>query len=358
MIMETLLLLHLVAQVQIAADQPAEVTTLLRTGRDAENRGDFDRAIVNFRKAVDLAPSSSVALATLGEAYVRKHDYGAAIPLLKRALEMTPDVVPIHRLLGYSLLSQGYASEAIPHLELAHESAALGIAQLQTNRSAEAIINLKEALAKNPNDPDILYYLGRAGAAIADQSQDKLLSEFPRTARGHQTLGQHYYADRMFSEAEKEYDQCIALRPDLPGLHLELGEIYAATSDWAKAEEQFRAETVLQPGNAEAAFRMGSALLQEGRMKEASEELQRSNSLRPDMPETLYALARTLAVSAPEAATRPLLRVIAIEKESALAGQAYLLLASIHKKQGRTEQAARELDEYKRIQRLASKHGE
>ena len=356
MILEALLLLHLVAQVHIAADQPAEVTTLLQTGNDAENRGDFDQAIVNFRKAVDLAPSSSVALVTLGEAYVRKHDYGAAIPVLKRALELTPDAVPAHTLLGYSLLSQGYASEAIPHLELAHESAALGIAQLQSDQPAEAIINLKEALAKSPDDPDILYYLGRAGAALASQSQDKLLSEFPRSVRGHQTLGQNHYADRMFSQAEKEYEQCIALRPDLPGLHLELGEIYATTSDWPKAEEQFRAETKLQPGNAEAAFRLGSALLQQGKMKEASEELQRSDSLRPDMPETLYALGRALATRAPEAAEGPLGQVIAIEKQTPLAGQAYLLLASIHKKQGKTEQAAREMDEYKRIQGLAAEH--
>ena len=358
MIIKAFLLLHLVAQVQIAAHQPAEVTRLLQTGHDAENRGDFDQAIVNFRKAVELAPSSAVALATLGEAYVRKHDYGAATPALKRALELTPDAVPVHELLGYSLLSQGYAAEAIPHLELAHESAALGIAHLQTGEPAEAVINLKEALAKSPDDPDILYYLGRAGAALANQSQDKLLSEFPRTARGHQTLGQSYYADRMFSEAEKEYEQCIALRPDLPGPHLELGEIYAATSDLPRAEEQFRVETKLQPGNAEAAFRLGSALLQEGRMKEASEELQRSDSLRPDMPETLYALGRALAVSAPDAAEVSLDRVVAIEKQTPLAGQAYLLLASIHRKQGKTEEAAREVAEYKRIQSLASRHGE
>jgi tetratricopeptide (TPR) repeat protein len=358
MIVQAILLLHLAVPLQMAAHQPAEVTTLLQAGHDAKNRGDVDQAIVAFRKAVDLAGSSPEALTSLGEAYVSKHDYGAAIPVLKRAVELTPDAVPVHRLLGYSLLSEGYSSEAVPHLEIAHESAALGIAQLQSDRPAEAVINLKEALAKSPDDPDLVYYLSRAGAILSNQSQDKLLSEFPHTARGHQILGQNYYAARDFSGAEKEYEQAIALRPDLPGLHLELGEIYGATSDWSKAEEQFRAETKLQPGNAEAAYRLGSALLQEGRMKEASEELQRSNSLRPDMPETLCALGRALAVGAPEAAEVPLGRVIAIEKQTPLAGQAYLLLASIHKKQGKTEQAARELEEYKHIQDLASKRGE
>jgi len=358
-IINVILLVQFLAQVQIASSPPTqEVTALLETGVAAEDRGDLDQAIVNFQKAVDLAPASPVPLLRLGDAYMRKHDYGAAIRLLKRAAELSPDVVAVHRLLGYSLLSQGYASEAIPHLEIAHESGALGIAQLQADRPAEAIISLKDALAKTPSDVDLIYYLSRAGAALSTQSQDKLLAEFPRTARGHQVLGQGYYTAKMFSEAEKEYELAITQRPDLPGLHLELGEIYAATSDWANAEEQFRAEAKLQPGSSEAAYRLGSALLEEGKMKEATEELRHSDSLRPDMPETLYALGRTLAVSAPEAAEVPLGRVIALEKQTPLAGQAYLLLASIHRKQGKTEEAAREVAEYKRIQNLASRRGE
>lgn len=155
----------------------------------------------------------------------------------------------------------------------------------------------------------------------------------------------------MFSEAEKEYEKAIALRPDLPGLHVELGEIYAASLQWTQAEDQFRAEAKAQPGSAEVAYRLGDALLQEGKMKEAAEELRRSDSLRPDMPETLYALGRALAVSDPNAAERALDRVIAVEK----AAQAYLLLASIHRRQGKPELAARDMEEYKHIHNVTSK---
>jgi len=134
-IINVILLVQFLAQVQVASGPPTqEVTALLETGVAAEDRGDLDQAIVNFQKAVDLAPASPVPLLRLGDAYMRKHDYGAAIRPLKRAAELSPDVVAVHRLLGYSLLSQGYASEAIPHLEIAHESGALGIAQLQADR--------------------------------------------------------------------------------------------------------------------------------------------------------------------------------------------------------------------------------
>ena len=175
------------------------------------------------------------------------------------------------------------------------------------------------------------------------------MTKFPQSARGHQVLGQSYYSAKMFSEGEKEYAKAITLRPDLPGLHLELGEIYAASSQWTQAEDQFRAEAKLQPGSAEVAYRLGDALLQEGKMKEAAEELSRSDALRPDMPETLYALGRALAVSDPNAAERALNRVIAAEKQSPLAANAYLLLASTHRRQGKSDLAARDMEEYKRI---------
>jgi tetratricopeptide (TPR) repeat protein len=356
MIIEAVLLVHFLLPAQIAASQnPPEAAKLLQSATNAESRGDLDQAIADFRKAVELAPSSAIALLKLGDAYMRKQDYGAAIPPLKRAAELSPDSLPAHQLLGYALLSQGYALEAIPHLEIAHESGALGIAQLQTDQPEEAVVNLKNALAKSPDDPDLIYYLGKAAAVLSSESSERLIAKFPQTARGHQSLGQSYYSAKMFLEAEREYEKAIALRPNLPGLHLELGEIYAASSQWTRAEEQFRFEAKLQTGNAEVAYRLGDALLRGGKMNEAAEELRRSDSLRPDMPETLYALGRALAVSDPTAAEQALDRVIAIEKQGPLVAQAYLLLASTHRRQGKSELAAHDLEEYKRIHDVASK---
>ena len=72
------------------------------------------------------------------------------------------------------------------------------------------------------------------------------------------------------------------------------------------------------------------------------------------MPETLYALGRAAAISDPDAAEHALQRVIELEKDTPLAGQAYLALAQLHRKQGKTDQAARDMQEYRRIQALAA----
>jgi outer membrane protein assembly factor BamD (BamD/ComL family) len=89
-------------------------------------------------------------------------------------------------------------------------------------------------------------------------------------------------------------------------------------------------------------------------MKQAAEELGRSDSLHPDMPETLYALGRALLTHDPDAAARALERVISLEKQSPLTAQAYLQLAAIHRKQGKSEHAAHDMEEYKRIRILTS----
>jgi tetratricopeptide (TPR) repeat protein len=331
---------------------PPDALPLLQSGIDAENRGALDEAVASFQKAADLAPNSAIVFLRLGDAFMKKHDYAAAIPPLKHAAELSPDAAAVHQLLGYALLSTGYAAEAIPHLKEINDAGALGIAELQAGQAAEAVGNLQAALAKSPDDPDFLFYLSRASTALAGQSLDRLRSVDPNSARGHQALGQTDYEMKMFAEAAKEYEQAIAMRPDLPGLRLELGQVFAAGSQWAMAEEQFRAEAKLQPGSAEAAYRLGNALLQQGKMKEAAEELKRSDSLSPGMPETLYALGRAAAISDPDAAEHALQRVIELEKDTRLAGQAYLALAQIHRRQGKTEQAARDMQNYRRIQNL------
>ena len=350
---QVVLFLHLLLQPQAAAPQaPDQAKLLLQSGIDAENRHDLDRALVEFRKAAEVDPSSSEVLLRIGDAYMKKHDAAAAIAPLKRAAELSPDSVPIQQFLGYALLAQGYAAEAIPHLETARDPGALGIALLENDEPAKAIVNLQSALESDPDNPDLLFYLSRAETAASSQSTDKLLAAFPNSARAHQTRGQGYYQMKMIPQALKEYEQAIAIRSDLPGLHLELGEIYAGRAEWPKAEEQFRAETKLQPGSAEAAFRLGDALLQEGQMKEAADELRRSDSLRPNMPETLYAMGRALAAADSSAAEQALTSVLKIEQNTPLAAQADLLLASIHRKQGKSELAGREMADYRRIQGL------
>src|SRR6202045_3803513 len=125
----------------------------LQAGLEARKQHQVDVEITEFREAARIDPGSADAFLNLGAAYMENHDYGAAITPLKRALELNPDLLPAHQFLGYALLAQGYAAEAIPHLERVGAQEALGIAEIQTGQLSEAVTNFSASMAKRPNDP-------------------------------------------------------------------------------------------------------------------------------------------------------------------------------------------------------------
>ncbi|HZQ22338.1 MAG TPA: tetratricopeptide repeat protein [Terriglobales bacterium] len=329
----------------------ADARAHLRAGQEADKNRQFDTAITEFRKATEMDPTLIEAFVNLGQAYMEKGEYSNAVTPLTRALELNCELAPAHQLLGYALLAQGYAKQAVPHLEKAGEQSALGIAQIETGQLSEAVRNLQAALAKRPNDPDLLYYLGRASGLLSKQSIDTLLAAYPDSARAHQALAENYFVLRQMPQAEREYQEALKLRPNTPDLHLELGEVYAGAFQWDKAEEEFRTETRLQPGNAEAAYRLGNALLQQGKARPARFELQRANQLLPNMPETLYGLGKAAALDGDAtAAQQAWTQLLAIEREGSLAAQTHFALAGLYRKQGKIAQADRELQEFKKLQ--------
>ncbi|MFZ0318932.1 MAG: tetratricopeptide repeat protein [Candidatus Sulfotelmatobacter sp.] len=333
---------------QVASPQVAEH---MQAGIAADKQRQFDVAIAEYKKATELDPAFADGFVSLGQAYMERGDYASAIAPLKHALELKKDLVPAHQLLGYALLAEGYASEAIPHLQLSPDKTALGIAQIQTGQLPEAVANLQASLAAHPNDPDILYYLGRASGLLAKQSVDTLLAAYPDSARAHQAMAENYFVLRRMPDAENEYREALRLRPTLPEAHLALGEVYAGAFQWPKAEEEFRMQVKLQPGNAEAAYRLGEALLEQGKAHEARAELLRADRLMPDMPETLYALGKAASVEGDAAAAeKAWIKLLSIEKQSNLAAQAHFGLAGIYRKQGKTADAQREMHEFETLQ--------
>jgi len=330
----------------------SEAAQHMDAGVAAHRQGHFDAAIAEFQKATEAAPNLTEAFLNLGEEYMQTRNYGAAIAPLKRALALRPDLEAAHLQLGYALLSQGFPAEAIPHLERVHAVEALGIAQIETGQYQEAVSNLSAALINRPNDPDLLYYLGRAGGLLSKRAVDTLMEAYPDSARSHQAMAENYYVLRQMPQAEKEFREALRQRPDIPRLHLELGLVYAGASQWDKAEEEFRAECKLQPGNAEASYRLGHALLQGGKAQEAQRELERTDRVKPDMPETLYSLGKAASLNGNAAlAEKSWLHLIEIEKQTPLAAQAHFGLAGLYRKEGKQAKAESELQEFRKAQK-------
>lgn len=341
---------------QAGAAPSSEIRRHVEAGLNAKRAGDLDTAAREFERVVALAPDLAAAHVNLGAVYSDKKDYAKAIPPLRRALELAPALPGAHGMLGIALLAQGYATEAVQHLEQGHMDDLLGVALLEAGRPAEALARLDRALEKRPDDPDLLYYIGQAHTQLSRQVLDRLLAQHQDSARGHQITAEMQAAAGNRNAAEREYRAALALRPELRGVHLALGELYLGAGDYEHAEREFRAESALAPGDARAAYRLGSVLLNQGNTADALLYLKRANELRPDMPETLLELAKAYALAGELVPAEKLLRrLLELEDSSPLAESAHFQLAQLLRKQGKTTDAAREMSRFQELRSVRSK---
>lgn len=320
-----------------------ELRQHVEAGLQAKAKGDLPTAIREFRRVAELAPNLPAAHVNLGAACSDSKDYACTVASLRRALELNPDLPGAIQMLGAALLAQGYAAQAIPHLEKAQAHDLLGVALLETGRVREAVDQLETALQKRPHDPDLLYYLSQAHGRLAAQLIARLRAGVPDSARARQVAGETMAASGNRDAAGQHFRAALKLQPDMRGIHYALGELLLESGDYEKAETEFRAETQLAPGSSAAAYKLGLVLLNRGRLDDALRELRRADTLQPDMPETLLAFGKALSASGDlPSAERHLLRMLTIEQEGTLAESAHFQLAQVYRKLNRPADAERQ----------------
>ncbi len=95
----------------------------LQLGGALERAGQWDAALPNLRKAVELGPEQPVALNYLGYAQVeRGENLDAATALLERASALRPDDAAIADSLAWAYFRRGDVAKALPLLEKAAQS--------------------------------------------------------------------------------------------------------------------------------------------------------------------------------------------------------------------------------------------
>lgn len=80
-----------------------------------------DEAVASLRRALDIAPTYSLALRELGTLLVARGDVEAAVPVLETLLEQTPDDVQVLRTLAQIQGARGEAAAGLMHARRAAE---------------------------------------------------------------------------------------------------------------------------------------------------------------------------------------------------------------------------------------------
>lgn len=299
------------------------------------------------------AAQAGTAEAHLAQAgvYQQKNDSQNAIRELQQALKLQPDLPRAHRMLGEILLAQGFAAEALPHLERAGDLYSQALALLDLNRVPEAIGKLLVLSSQRPDDSAVLFALGEASAKIMQQSFTRLIRLHPDSPQALELQARNDLAQGHSDTAEPLLRNALKLDPKLAGVHMDLGRILQEQrGDLDGAEREYRAELDLRPGNSEAAWRLGSLLLKKGQAHEALPLLQQSDKLKPDMLDVLLDLGKAyLLENRVEAAEKAFQRIIAINDSGELAGAAHFQLSQIYRKLGKSAEADREMERFREL---------
>ncbi|HWQ13037.1 MAG TPA: tetratricopeptide repeat protein, partial [Roseiflexaceae bacterium] len=198
---------------------------------------DYDGALGEFEKALDLNPHDADALIGQSRVYLDRPDpdYDAAIESLERAAEAAPHDPGVLASTGWAYLSRGFSQEE------ASED------QIESYQRAEE--QFRASLELNDRSVDALTGLGWALRARGGAEQDP----------------------DLFAEAIDTLTRAIEIKEDHADAHFGLGWAQYGQGNYAAAEQSFRRAIELNPNSGGNYYWLGLTLQELGRIDEARE---------------------------------------------------------------------------------------
>jgi len=223
---------------------PNEFAAHYNLGVIYSRSGEFALAAQEYRKALDIEPSSSDAMAGMGWALFKVGKADDAIEQLKAASAVKPDEVEIYNKLAIVYTSQKNEQGA--------EEAWIQVLRLQPSNTT-AMISLanlyfpKEAVTKDSQKPQVQKAL---------DLYEKAAAANPNLAEAHVGVG--ICSDRLgdVDAAMREYREAIRLNGNLAVAYYNLGAALEKKNQPQEAEAQYRKALELDPSMADAKANM------------------------------------------------------------------------------------------------------
>jgi len=319
---------------QIEAPKPKQVVSpdaAFAEARRLTLQGKFDEAIGQLEALAAKQPDAKGLAHELGIVYYKKGDYLKAVVNFKKALEENPGDSEAIQLMGLSYYLAGRPAEAIAPLE-----------KVQTWYPSANV--------------DASYILGICYMQTKDypNSRKAFATMF---AVPPESAASYLFTARMmlrfdFDVVAEEYaKKAIELDPKLPLARSLLGEIYLFKSRIPEATEQFQKELELNPGDAAVYYKLADAYTRAQKYEEAEKLLQRSIWLDASSTGPYILMGKVLEKKGESAlAVRALQRALAMDPNNPIP---HHLLGLAFRELGRTEDAERELKLSEQLQNRA-----
>ena len=185
-------------------------------GRAKVFTSDFDGAVADFTKAIELNFDSTDTYYHRGIAYLRKKDYDLGIEDFSKVMELDPEYVGTYYYRGLAYLFKG-------------------------NFDDLAIENLHKAIEQDSEHANAYYYRGAAynfkgEVELAIKDYTKTIELKPDYADAYYNRGTAYFSKGEVNPAIGDYNKAIELNPDNASSYYNRAEALLCIGEWEKAK--------------------------------------------------------------------------------------------------------------------------
>lgn len=355
------------AQAQTSTDNQEHIARLEQQIQTDLHEQKPQLAIPLLREVLSLDPKNLNACANLGVLLFFQGNYSEAIPQLRSALEMQPDLWKIRGLLGIAekrtgdpTTAQSDLEQAFPHLDdkSFQKQAGLELIELDSGfgdfASALAVTDKLEEVS--PQDPQILFVEYEISSQMMDQSKLNMLLVAPNSAEMHMMMGGELGRAGDHTGAIAQYREAIRLNPKLPGVHFELAEQLRASpapAIMAQAGGEYKAAVEENPYDEKAWCRLGDIEAQNGDSKASEQDYKRALALQPKDADAETGLA--IAMISTDRTNEALPILESAVKDDPTNIVAHYRLSALYRKAGRTADAQKQMGEYTHYKELKDK---
>jgi len=359
--------LCLLALAPLYAQDAAKIAVLEQQAQKYLQEQKPQLAIPVLKEIAALDPNNINARANAGVLLYFQGNNAEAIPHLRAALQLKPDLWRIQALLGLAEMRTGDSKNAQSDLERAFpnlddkkiqtetglELMQLHIASAHLNQALSVAAKLEELAPENPAVHFAAYQIARQ---IQDQSLLSLMMVAPESAEMHMSIASELGKQGDRARAIAQFREAIKLNPSLPGAHLQLAEVLRESTDPAdnaQAEGEYRLALRVNPNDALAWRQLGTLQSAKSDFKAAEESFRKALALAPRDADARTGLA--VVMISTDRSTEAIALLEAALKEDPTNTVAHFRLSSLYRRAGRTADADREMEAFRHYTEIKTK---
>ncbi|MGD0892748.1 MAG: tetratricopeptide repeat protein [Terracidiphilus sp.] len=327
-----------------------------------------DLAIPELKALVALDPGNVEAQGNLGTLlFFIQHDYNDAVPALRAATKLQPDLWKLQALLGLAEEHTSDSADARKDLETSFPQLQDKKLQVQVGLelvgiytqsgdldvAAGTMLQLRKAY---PENPEVQYAAYRTFSDLSGESMLSLSVVAPDSAQMHQLMAHEEIKEGNTNGAVAQFRKAIAIDPHLPAVHYELAELLNTSQDVTlkkEAEKEYRTALIENPLDEKTQCRLAEIDAVKGNTKQAYTEYSKAVELAPGDSDAKLGLAKTLIeMNQLDKAQALLEQTVQLEPTNAVA---HYRLATLYRKKGEVEDAKREVELYRKYKDMKEK---